>query len=426
VKQVRIIFYLDGRFSGQKRNTNQQGINHSINKNEFLDILQDNKDEYIRIGLLEDFNETYEKFENSNINSLNSDLSSLLLNLFLQTKFENSKPYKMIDYILNNDNNYLSSQIDKDNFEEIKRTVYNKPNDSKENLHTVYKSLFQYFKADFTNSYLFKIFDCCNQIIQDLYKPSSPDNRSNNFNKDLNYIEKKDKFTYQNYLSEKLRTNFNNDVMSELNDNEMWRSLIYLCNKNIKHSTKNSVKIEKDLNNLVNSNIEFLSTKQFNIEKNKNIIRSKFFRNLRNKVVDNKYYKKFIMRKLIRMLPIMPTKIKNSSNEEKILTKKLLLKLLDLFSKEKEDDYEKILKKLLKFESRNEEIVNNRDPRSFWLQFKFFFYLKTITSNANIYMTDEKFWMCVQEYIIENSHLLHSLSLNNKQGIVKGSTSKKR
>ena len=218
MKQVRIIFYLDGRFSGQKRNTNQQGINHSINKNEFLDILQDNKDEYLRIGLLEDFNETYEKFENSNINSLNSDLSSLLLNLFLQTKFENSKPYKMIDYILNNDNNYLSSQIDKDNLEEIKRTVYNKPNDSKENLHTVYKSLFQYFKADFTNSYLFKIFDCCNQIIQDLYKPSSPDNRSNNFNKDLNYIEKKDKFTYQNYLSEKLRTNFNNDVMSELND----------------------------------------------------------------------------------------------------------------------------------------------------------------------------------------------------------------
>jgi hypothetical protein len=427
VNQVRIIFYLDGRYSVQKRNRHHQEINHSINKNEFLNILNENKDEYLKLGILEDFNGAYGKFENNNINSLNTDLSSLLLSLFLQTKFENSKPYKMIDYILNNDNNYLSSQIDKDNFEEIKRTVYNKPNDSKESLHTVFKSLFQYFKADFTNSYLFKIFDCCNQIIQEIYRPSFSDTRSSNFYKEINYTEKKDKFTYQNYLSEKLRNNYNNDIMSELNDNEMWRSLIYLCNKNFKHSNKNAVKIEKDLSNLVKTNIEFLSSEQFNLKNNQNFIRSKFFRNLRNKIVDNKYYKKFILRKLIKMLPIVPIKIKYSTNEEKILMRRLITKLLDLFSKEKEDDYDKILKKIVKFESKNDDVVSNRDPRSFWIQFKFFFYLKTITSNKNLYMTDEKFWMCVQEYITENSHLLHNLSLSIKQGLGKsGNAIKKR
>jgi hypothetical protein len=324
----------------------------------------------------------------------------------------------MIDYILNNDNNYLSSQVDKDNFEEMKRTVYNKPHDTKDNLHTVFKALFQYFKADFSNSYLFKIFDCCNQVVQEVYKPclAGENSKMAGQNRDTSYAEKKDKFTYQSYLSEKLRNNYNNDMMSELNDNEMWKSLIYLCNKNFKNICKNNIKIEKELNTLVKTNVEFLSAEQYNLKNNQNFIKTKFFRNLKNKVVDNKYYKKYIQRKIEKMLSIVPFKIKNSTIDEKIQIKRLITKLLDLFSKEKEDDYEKILKKLCRFENKNEDIEYYRDTRSFWLQFKFFFFLKTITSNDNLYMTDEKYWKCVQDYVKENSTIIHHLSLGIKSG----------
>ena len=46
--------------------------------------------------------------------SLVTDLNTLHSNLFLCTKFENSKPYKMIDYIISNDDLLLNRASDKD------------------------------------------------------------------------------------------------------------------------------------------------------------------------------------------------------------------------------------------------------------------------------------------------------------------------
>jgi len=76
---------------------------------------------------------------------MSTQFSRLLLDIFTFAKSENSKPCKMIDYILNNDKNYSISHNDKELFDQIKKNVFTKiKNKCSDNKSTVMKSLYQY------------------------------------------------------------------------------------------------------------------------------------------------------------------------------------------------------------------------------------------------------------------------------------------
>jgi len=250
--------------------------NNSMNKDEFFALLESNKEEFeknLNINIEDDKN--IKNLKDNSIHSLNSDLNILHSYLFLYTKFENSRPYKMIEYIMtNNDSNisnfigsnhaynnefsncqnmsknFLSSKIDKEFYEEIKKTIFNKPRcHLNEPRAAIQKTLFQYIKSDFSNSNIIKIFDKCNSKIEKRFKFDSSNN-----------LILKDKFTYQNILIEKLKDNYNNDLLLEINDTDMLKSMIYIVNKN----NKLGFKFKKVNNNILNNNNKIKENTQIN------------------------------------------------------------------------------------------------------------------------------------------------------------------
>jgi len=245
--------------SNSNNNINENNL--IITKNKFLSLLEFNKDEYkLNFGIDLDTDKNLQNIKENSIMSLNSDLNVLHSDLFLYTKFENSKPYKLLEYIMSNNDsgsslganqysnsttlnnynnlnnpntfnnnqfinkNFLRSNVDQELYEEIKKTIFNKPKCFlTEPKSFIQKTLFQYIKSDFTNSNIIKIFDKCNSKIEKHFKAGVNCNP---------FV--KDKFTYQNILLEKLKDNYNNDLLLEINDTDMLKSLIYIVNKNNK------------------------------------------------------------------------------------------------------------------------------------------------------------------------------------------------
>jgi hypothetical protein len=458
-----------------------------LNKNDFLEILSQNKEELLHtLSINIDENEELNKIKNNETKSLNSDLTSLFCDLFSLTKFENSKPYKMIDYILNSDNNYLLSQSDKDTFEEIKRTVFAKRKDDfKDNFSTVLKTLYQFFRSDFTESYLTKIFDRCHRAISESNFTLNLNNENGKINVNPLYPEsikheknegfdKKDKFTYQNYLVERLKQNSSEDFLTELNDVDLMKSLIYLCNKNLKIPSKQQLQlkfsnlqqpkdsqphsspvkhIDSSFTQLLKENLNsFTEAVNENLLRSKNILSNKIFKSSFKRCTSNAKCLKRIRRGLTKFLSsdviFKNEKYQNNPN----LIHGSVMKLIEHFTKNKEDDYEKIQKKIKKFESSfcdgvqtntsvltdtlnamaqinqsltsqlNSESQNpkkiHRDVKAFWVKFKVLYYLFSLNKNdkENFLVTDEQFWKVLLEYFTNNSH---------KEGIQLGLNSKK-
>jgi hypothetical protein len=386
--------------------------------------------------------------DNKSSNSLISDFTYLNMNLFEFTKFENSKPYKMIDYILNNDNNFLTSQNDKDKFEEIKKCVFNKSKLLlKENSTSVFKSLYQFFKTDFSESVLMKIFEKLNYTLHELFKGETNDDSFNNISQidkdnsstvNLN-LDKKDKFTYQNYLMDRLKniscssSNLNsNDLLKEIHNVEIMKSLIYLNNKGNKTPYKN-IKNKSDQS--------FLSTLKDNLEILKNaqpeLVGNKTNDMLIEKLSKNRKFMSFVKRKLMKLFCLRKNKIFNEDvNLNSDTKKKLLHKLFELFIKHKEDDYEKIIKGLKKFETSSivnkQGAVNNntggntsstgdiylpyyKDIKSLWSGFRFLFYLNSLNSTeGGEYITDDKFWQIFLNYFNTHGNLPQNLTQKKK------------
>ena len=225
-----------------------------LSKEEFSAILSNYSEE---ISYLQKENAISASTVSKNDNkptSLVSDLNSLNYNLFLCTKFENSKPYKMIDYIISNDNYILNRQNDKDKFEEMKKPIFTKgKNDSENNINILYKSLYEYFKTDFSTSYLSLLFEEVNSFIQKKY------NKDNTSNKDdISMTEdKKDKFTYSNYVTDRLKQKNKTSLISYTSDVDFVKSLIYLNNKFNKYLNKKN-KIYKNLLVALKNNLEVI------------------------------------------------------------------------------------------------------------------------------------------------------------------------
>lgn len=390
-------------------NRNQKNLikNDKLDKDEFCFLLNNNKEEYNHLGI--DINPIINSIDKGNFNSINSDFTTLTLDLFSSTKFENSKPFKMIDYILNSDSKYLTSSNDKETYEEIKKTIYNKKSNATDNSQILFKSLYQYFKTDFSFSYIYKIFDSCNELIEKFYNPelysNNPGDSFGGF-----FFDKKDKFTYQNYLVDKLKNNYNNEWMKEIYDKEMIKSLIYLCNKHMKQSFKilngnsenNFVRVLKD-------NLKFLEECEKEMNKGDNLLANATFKKIKKKLMDDKEFTRLFKKKLKRLFAF-----KNFSHPEEKDTediKRIFNKLLELFIKLKEDDYEKILNKFKKFDKELEKDKETKETssddlyknvKSFWIRFKIIFYLITLgDKNIKSYITDELFWRLIIDYVNE-------------------------
>ena len=180
-----------------------------------------------------DINQTGTKNENKNLNSsLMIDFYKLLLHLFESNRLDNSKPYKFVDYLIASDNLLLNIKKDKAKFEEIKRGVGIK---SKNNIflindHLVNKNIYEYLKCDFSHSFMKKLCEKININLMNKKKSGG--------DKDTMSFEKKDKFTYSNFLADKLKEKTNRSIISFTNDTEYFKSLIYVCNKYSKYTGK--------------------------------------------------------------------------------------------------------------------------------------------------------------------------------------------
>ena len=375
-----------------------------LSKEEFSAILSNYSEE---ISYLQKENAISASTVSKNDNkptSLVSDLNSLNYNLFLCTKFENSKPYKMIDYIISNDNYILNRQNDKDKFEEMKKPIFTKgKNDSENNINILYKSLYEYFKTDFSTSYLSLLFEEVNSFIQKKY------NKDNTSNKDdISMTEdKKDKFTYSNYVTDRLKQKNKASLISYTSDVDFVKSLIYLNNKFNKYLNKKN-KIYKNLLVALKNNLEVidgLEAKQdkhnFNEEEH----------NFLNKIIKHKKMHNSIKTHFNNLLTCLDD-IKNAS-----LSKEAYEKIIDIIAfKSKEDEYEKISKIL------NETMKLHFDKnkvKNIWIGIRFLFNLISLSNNSHItsYYSDNKFWCELLSYVAKRkmnkkvTHVSSSASL---------------
>lgn len=377
----------------EHRHIKQKEIEQSdkLSKEEFTAILSNYSEE---ISYLQKENAISALTVSKNDNkptSLVSDLNSLNYNLFLCTKFENSKPYKMIDYIISNDNYILNRQNDKDKFEEMKKPIFTKgKNDSENNINILYKSLYEYFKTDFSTSYLSLLFEEVNSFIQKKYNKDNTNNKD-----DINIAEdKKDKFTYSNFVTDRLKQKNKASLISYTSDVDFVKSLIYLNNKFNKYLNKKN-KIYKNLLVALKNNLEVidgLEAKQdkhnFNEEEHE----------ILNKIMKHKKLYKSIKKHFNNLITCLDD-IKNAS-----LSKEAYEKIIDIIAvKSKEDEYEKISKIL------NETMKLHLDKnkvKNIWIGIRFLFNLISLSNNSHItsYYSDNKFWCELLSYVARRKY----------------------
>jgi hypothetical protein len=276
----------------------------------------------------------------------------------------------MIDYIINNDKTMLSSPTDKEMMEEIKKTISNlkieKSKTHNEITIPIFKSLYHYFRDDFSSSCLMKIVEKINEVL----------NESQRYNDDVSH--NKDRFTYQNYLTDKLK-NYNN-TFNEINDMELFKALIYLCNKNLKSKVS---KCDADFESILKENIKF-----FENENDVNTSVAKLFEIIEK---DDKS-KNYIMKRLDKLF----ANIFNIEGIDENYQEKFT-KIIDMFYLSREDEIDKIIAKLQK-ESLPEGLA--KKSAIVWFYFRLLYFCNLL--NKNMYMSDELFWNNIMNYCSDN------------------------
>lgn len=180
------------------------------------------------------------KTEEENQNStLIIDYYKLFYSLFESNRLDNSKPYKFVDYLITGDNLLFNLKKDKSRFEEIKKGMTLKPkNNIPLSEQLLNKSIYEYLRCDFSNSFMKKLTERVNVFLMNRYinKRKGKNSLENSVS-----AEKKDKFTYSNFLADKLKENVNKSCLSFTNDIEYFKSLIYVCNKYSKFIGKKEI-----------------------------------------------------------------------------------------------------------------------------------------------------------------------------------------
>ena len=407
-------------FQNNQNKVNSASINNNNdNKN------QNNNSKSKKSGTLNDVN-------NKNINEIKNDLNKnnikkevdngnstliidfykLYYHLFESNRLDNSKPYKFVDYLITGDNLLFNLKKDKNRFEDIKKGITIKQkNNLLINDQLLNKSIYEYLRCDFSNCFMKKIAERVNEFLMNRYiiKKKEKNSIENSIS-----MEKKDKFTYSNFLSDKLKDNANKSCLSFTNDTDYIKSLIYVCNKYSKYIGKKEVP-EKIL-------IESL-------EKNKKILEN--FKNSKegkeeSKRIEMGYLKDLLNNKVIRKY--LSKKIK-SFNRNKLENNEILTnldidnfyKILNIIIKNKNDDDIDKLYKLFEdnlYLNENNKLDKN-NLRNFIILLKFLFEISLANKinseiNINNYMNESN--------VLNNISLLRKIyenisknELNNNQ-----------
>ena len=350
--------------SKNKKNENIKDINNStINNNKNIPNIEINK------------NNTKTEINNEN-STLIIDFYKLYYHLFESNRLDNSKPYKFVDYLITGDNLLFNLKKDKSRFEEIKKGMSLKTKtNSLINEQLLNKYIYEYLRCDFSNSFMKKLTEKVNVFLMNRYinKKKERNSLENSIS-----IEKKDKFTYSNFLADKLKdNNINKSCLSFTNDTEYFKSLIYVCNKYSKYIGKKEIP-EKIL-------IESL-------EKNKKILEN--FKNSEEdggnaKKIENGYLHDLLHNKSIRKYISKKLKSLNGEIIEhnqilKSLDMNIFYKILSTLIKNKNDDDIDKLYKLFEEDiliNDNDKLDKN-DLKNFIILFKFLLELE-LTNNLN-------------------------------------------
>ena len=331
-------------FQKKSQNKSNGALNNIIDSNENKN--KNNNTKHKKLGNLKDINDNINNNKiinnevNIELNKTNSkaeidnekstliiDFYKLYYHLFQSNRLDNSKPYKFVDYLIAGDNLLFNLKKDKIRLEEIKKGISMKPkNNSSINEQLLNKSIYEYLKCDFSNSLMKKMAEKINIFLMNRYTSKK---KEKNSAENSMCLEKKDKFTYSNFLSDKLKDNSYKSCLSFTNDTDYFKSLIYVCNKYSKYIGKKEIP-EKIL-------IESL-------EKNKKILEN--FKNSKEDCVEAKkiemgYLKDLLHNKSIRKY--ISKKLRSFNND--ILENNAILKSLDM------DNFYKILTIIIKNKS---------------------------------------------------------------------------
>ncbi len=153
-------------------------------------------------------------------------------------------------------------------------------------------------------------------------------------------FEKKDKFTYSNFLTDKLKENSNKSILSFTNDTEYFKSLIYVCNKYSKYTGKKEMP-EKILIESLEKNKKILE--KFKIEGDDKILALKEEKEFLHDLLKSKKIRKYINKKfgIFDLETIKSNKILNALNLN------LFYKIFEIIIKNKNDDDNDKLYKIL-------------------------------------------------------------------------------
>ena len=384
--QKNIVNKINGAISSENKNnikTKENNLNDSENKN----VIEEKND----------INKNSPKIENqSQNNSLIVDFYKLFLHLFESTRLDNSKPYKFVDYLIASDNLLLNIKKDKSKFEEIKRGIgiKSKNNNFLINDHLINKFIYEYLKCDFSHSFMKKLCEKINIFLMNKKKLNN--------DKDNISFEKKDKFTYSNFLSDKLKDNTNKSFLSFTNDTEYFKSLIYVCNKYSKYTGKKEMP-EKILVESLEKNKKILE--KFKTEGEDRTLAIKEEKEFLKDLLKNKKIRKYINKKF-KFFDKETIKTNKILNELDI---NIFYKFFEIILKNKsDDDFDKLYKIF------HEEIIlpndiklEKNDLKNFLIQFRFLLEIeisKKKFNNVEKDLNDISIMKKIYDYI--NKHII--------------------
>ena len=373
----KIISYQDNNqikpvnaLSNDNKNKNSKNKKVENNKNKNLNSQNDDPNQ----NLVQNNPKTEEENQNS---TLIIDYYKLFYSLFESNRLDNSKPYKFVDYLITGDNLLFNLKKDKSRFEEIKKGMTLKPkNNIPLSEQLLNKSIYEYLRCDFSNSFMKKLTERVNVFLMNRYinKRKGKNSLENSVS-----VEKKDKFTYSNFLADKLKENTNKSCLSFTNDIEYFKSLIYVCNKYSKFIGKKEIP-EKVL-------IESL-------EKNKNILEGfkregeepfETSRKIESEYLSDLLHNKSIRKYTTKKLKSLNTEILENNKMLNSLDIDKFYKIMNIIIKNKNDDDVDKLYKIFDEEQLlidKEDKIGKSELKNFVIIFRFLLDLE-LTNNLN-------------------------------------------
>ena len=403
---------------GNKNENKNKKNENNINNNSFEKNINDNSN---------NINQNCQKIENNNNQSsaLLIDFYKLYLHLFERNRLDNSKPYKFVDYLITGDNLLFNIKKDKTKIEEIKRgiSIKSKNNNFLINDHLLNKFTYEYLKCDFSHSFMKKFIEKINIFLMNNSQfQKKKQGGADKLNLNLN-AEKKDKFTYSNFLADKLKENSNKSILSFTNDTEYFKSLIYVSNKYSKYIGKKEMP-EKILLESLEKNKLILE--KFKIEGKERTLAIKEEQDYLRDLLKNRAIKKYINKKF---KIFSEENIKNNKIFS-IFNMNIFNKIFEIFLKNKsDDDIDKLFKIFQEeiFLSFNIKFEKN-DLKNFIIEFRFLLEIEIAkkrfnnnnAKNINEISIMKKIYENVNRYLILNREKIpEEENSSNKKGRIK-------